>query len=214
MHLSSMRYFLCALLLVAGVSVSRPLHAQVVYDLCMSCGDEAVRNIGKHDYGRAKDLRYITLSMHNAERARWNAPALKWDSRLAANARRYAAHISHSGILQHSHQASGTKAYGENLWMGTRGAFSYADMVAMFLDERRYYLPRAVPDISTTGRWKDTGHYSQIIWRTTTRVGCGVASGPDFDALVCHYDPAGNIWGRRAHDLAPEDSHSLMMASN
>jgi hypothetical protein len=37
-----------------------------------------------------------------------------------------------------------------------------------------------------------TGHFSQMIWRDTQRIGCGVAprcSGGNF--LVCHYDPPG-----------------------
>jgi len=153
------------------------------------------------------------LDMHNAERAVHRVPALVWDEGFAAEATRYAVILAQRGVMEHSDQSANARRYGENLWMGTRGAFSYADMVGMFLEERRYYLPRAVPDISTTGHWKDAGHYSQIIWRTTTRVGCGIASGPDFDALVCRYDPAGNIWGRRAHDHAPGEARMMHIAS-
>lgn len=160
------------------------------------------------------DFKQIMLSMHNAERAVQHVPDLVWDEGFAAEASRHAAYMAQAGVLMHSDQSGNARLYGENLWMGTRGAYSYADMIGMFLAERRYYMPRAVPDISTTGHWKDAGHYSQIIWRTTTRVGCGVASGPDFDALVCHYDPAGNVWGRRAHDMGPDEVRTIYMASN
>jgi hypothetical protein len=35
-----------------------------------------------------------------------------------------------------------------------------------------------------------------MIWPTTTRVGCALASTPRTDYLVCRYSPAGNIDGR------------------
>lgn len=46
---------------------------------------------------------------------------------------------------------------------------------------------------------KQCGHYTQIVWRTTTQVGCGVAQcnleGFDGYLWVCNYNPAGNIVG-------------------
>jgi hypothetical protein len=35
-----------------------------------------------------------------------------------------------------------------------------------------------------------------MVWPTTTRVGCAVASNAANDFLVCRYSPAGNIDGR------------------
>lgn len=152
--------------------------------------------------GDGQEFRLAMLSSHNGERARWNVPSLRWDNDLAEGARQHAAELARSGSLRHA-AFSGNKAPGENLWMGTRGAYSYEQMMDMFLRERAIYTARVVPDISTTGKWTDAGHYSQIIWRTTTRVGCGFASGADYDVLVCRYDPAGNVRGRRADQDAP-----------
>jgi len=152
--------------------------------------------------------------MHNAERAVRKVPALAWDKDLAASAHQHASYLAQRGILQHGSQRGSQKPFGENLWIGTRGAFSVEDMIGMFLDERRYFTERAVPDISTTGYWKDAGHYSQIVWRSTTRVGCGVGSGPDFDVLVCRYDPAGNVWGQTASGGDPAKKRRVRLASN
>jgi len=35
-----------------------------------------------------------------------------------------------------------------------------------------------------------------MIWRQTTQVGCGLASGKGFDVLVCQYNPPGNWMGQ------------------
>jgi len=48
-----------------------------------------------------------------------------------------------------------------------------------------------------TGRcdqnWKKCGHYSQMVWHSTNKIGCGVANCPGLGwYLVCDYYPAGN----------------------
>lgn len=43
------------------------------------------------------------------------------------------------------------------------------------------------------------GHYTQIVWRATRNVGCGVASDPEREIWVCEYDPPGNYVGYRPY---------------
>lgn len=151
------------------------------------------------DVPDADQLRAVVLESHNMERARWQAPPLRWSNMLAAGAQAHAEELARAGTLYHG-RIAGPKPRGENLWIGTHGAYGYDQMVDAFLRERRHYVARAFPQTSATGRWSDTGHYSQIIWRTTTQVGCGIAVGENFDVLVCRYDPAGNIVGLRADE--------------
>jgi hypothetical protein len=49
--------------------------------------------------------------------------------------------------------------------------------------------------VSRTGNWSDVGHYTQIVWPASQRVGCATASNRANDYLVCRYLPAGNIVG-------------------
>ncbi len=80
--------------------------------------------------------------------------------------------------------------------MGTRGAYRYDEMVSAWAAERRDLVPGRVPNVSRTGRFGDVGHYTQMIWPTTTRVGCGFAGNRDTEYLVCRYSPPGNVVGR------------------
>ena len=135
------------------------------------------------------------LVVHNAERSRLGLPPLAWNASLARDAGDYAKVLLSRGQLQHASQ-SDRKGKGENLWMGTAGAWKSDAMVGMFLDERRYFRAAAFPDVSLTGNWSDVGHYTQIVWRETKEVGCAIDTGNGMDVLVCRYSPAGNVFGQ------------------
>ena len=135
------------------------------------------------------------VAAHNAVRAGAGTPALNWDAGLAAGAQAYAQQLAAAGAFQHSDRRA-RPGIGENLWMGTSGAFSPEQMVGNWASEKQWFRPGIFPNVSRTGNWEQIGHYSQIIWRTTTRVGCGLAEGRGRDVLVCRYSPAGNVDGR------------------
>ena len=135
------------------------------------------------------------LAAHNAVRAQAGAPALAWDPALANGAAAYAQQMAFTNVFAHSNRKA-RPGTGENLWMGTRGAFAVETMVDNWASERRYFAPGVFPAVSRSGNWADVGHYTQMIWPTTTRVGCAIATNPSTDYLVCRYSPAGNIDGR------------------
>jgi hypothetical protein len=136
------------------------------------------------------------LAAHNAERARMGMQPLVWDAGLGTGAAVYAQQMAFSGLFQHSNRQV-RRGIGENLWMGSHGAFSVEVMVGGWSSEKRYFMPGVFPNNSRTGNWEDVGHYTQMIWPTTTRVGCAIASTPRIDYLVCRYATAGNMDGRR-----------------
>lgn len=136
------------------------------------------------------------LDRHNFYRSQVGVPALKWSDRLASNAQGWANNLAARGgkTLQHS-SGSGE---GENLWMGSAGYFSQQTMVDGWGGEKKYYKPGVFPNVSTTGNWSDVGHYTQIVWRNTTEVGCAVATAGGNDILVCRYSSPGNYMGQKA----------------
>lgn len=141
------------------------------------------------------------LAAHNRERARAGASPLAWDEGLARLAQAWANHLCGDGRgargLQHRPVRMGGP--GENLWQGmaTGGRiFAVDDAVRTWAAEGRFY------DARRGGcRGGVCGHYTQLIWRATTHVGCGAAACPQgaFQSTVwvCNYSPAGNIIGER-----------------
>jgi hypothetical protein len=135
------------------------------------------------------------LAAHNITRARAGVAGLVWDPALGSAAAAYAQQMAITGVFQHSDRKA-RPGVGENLWMGTRGAFSVETMVGSWVSEQRLFMPGIFPNNSRSGNWADVGHYTQMIWPTTTHVGCALASNSRTDYLVCRYSPAGNIDGR------------------
>jgi hypothetical protein len=135
------------------------------------------------------------LAAHNSERARAGVPPLVWDNALGTAAAGYATQMAMTGRFAHSDRSL-RRGTGENLWMGTHGAFSVEAMVGGWASEKRFFTPGTFPNVSRSGDWEDVGHYTQMIWPTTQRVGCAIASTQRVDYLVCRYAGAGNVDGR------------------
>ena len=154
--------------------------------------DRANRNQANSSQSYPPEISEI-LDAHNAYRAEVGVPGLSWSSSLANSAQAWADYLADANIIEHS-QANG---YGENIWAGTRDAYSLTDMVNSWGSEKRYFIPnQPFPNLSTTGNWVDVGHYTQIVWRNTTEVGCGLSRSSNMDVFVCQYTPSGNFSGQ------------------
>jgi hypothetical protein len=133
------------------------------------------------------------LAEHNAERAAVHVAPLSWSEPLAADAAVWAKALAGTGRFEHS-PLKLRRGQGENLWKGTAGHYGTEDMVDGWVAEKRWYRDEPV---ETQAHDPVVGHYTQMIWSTTTRVGCAIASGRGWDVLVCRYSPPGNIIGER-----------------
>jgi uncharacterized protein YkwD len=127
------------------------------------------------------------LAFHNQIRAAHCVPPLQWGPRLAEMAQAWANRC----VFEHR-----VSDFGENLAQGTSGAYSPTEHVLGWYEEIGSY------DFNS-GRSVDgspVGHFTQLVWRGTTHVGCGLAQCGGNDFLVCNYAPAGNsaMMGREA----------------
>jgi hypothetical protein len=133
------------------------------------------------------------LAVHNRERAAVGVPALAWSDALAADAAAYARALAARGNFEHSSQ-DGRPDQGENLAMGTLGYYSPEQLAELWADERDGFPGGVYPDPAEDD-WSDIGHYTQMIWRGTTQIGCATAAGRRDLYLVCRYAPVGNVIG-------------------
>jgi hypothetical protein len=115
----------------------------------------------------------VVLDEHNRYRAKHGVPALVWDATVAANAQNFA-----NGCPGGHSQGSG---YGENMAWGHQ---DFASAVKNWYDEVQLYVPGS-------GFSSGTGHFTQIVWRDTAKLGCGMNAVCGMATYVCQYDPPG-----------------------
>ena len=156
------------------------------------------RGIAQSGTPQYKDPAFIeaVLSQHNTYRADLRLPALTWSPALALDALAWAQKLAKTGDGQHDRSIVGKE--GENIWWGSTGAYSYTDMVGFWGNEKKDFVYGTFPDCRTSRR-AIVGHYTQIVWKNTTSVGCAVVSNGSTDFLVCRYGPAGNIIGEKPY---------------
>jgi hypothetical protein len=129
------------------------------------------------------------LKVHNEVRSEVGIRGLRWNRTLADNAQKYADILAATGQRRHSSRV-GRENERENIVVGPRSGIKPIDMARIWVRERQFFRPGVYPDVCSGG-WQACSHYTQMVWPTTTHVGCGYASGR-YDALVCRYSPPGN----------------------
>jgi uncharacterized protein YkwD len=135
----------------------------------------------------------VVLESHNRKRKRHCAKPLEWSAELAEVAQGWADTLKKRGCpLEHNE----TK-YGENLAAGTASVMTGERAVDIWYEENARY--RYGPNEASAA----TGHFTQLVWRDSRRLGCGTASCDAKRVWVCNYDPPGNVKGEYADEVKP-----------
>lgn len=146
------------------------------------------------------ELQGIT-QLHNDVRAAVGVAPLVWDPHLAAIAAAWVAKCVDdeppTGLVDHNkNRSQGYPTYvGENVY-GSAGAATARGAVTSWASEQAdyNYTNNTCGDVC--------GHYTQIVWRATTMVGCAKNTCNGFRypvTIVCNYGPGGNIGGERPY---------------
>lgn len=132
------------------------------------------------------------LSYHNKVRADVGVGPLRWDDGLAAYAQQWADHLASTTCKMKHRQPND---YGENLYQGTAGYFTAVDAAKAWETEKKLFRG----GVMTESNYMAIGHYTQMVWRDTKKVGCGEAMCGGTLLVACNYDPPGNWMGKKPY---------------
>jgi pathogenesis-related protein 1 len=83
---------------------------------------------------------------------------------------------------------------GENLYWGSNADFTAANAVRSWVSENQWYDHSSNSCLTSAG--KSCGHYTQVVWRPSTKIGCArVVYNNGATSIRCNYSPQGNFNG-------------------
>jgi pathogenesis-related protein 1 len=124
------------------------------------------------------------LAAHNAVRRKTGVPPLKWSNKLAAQAQEWAKTLATTGASK----MQGIP--GQNVgYTAPPGGANGAGIVAAWAAEAANYDHQKNACVDPGLRCH---HYTQVVWRDSSYLGCARARDAERDIWVCDYDPPGN----------------------
>merc|ERR1719219_1296137 len=133
------------------------------------------------------------LKKHNEYRALHGAPAMTLDAQACKQAQNWANHLAKTGKFSHS----GVQGYGENLYM-TSGSYATGSATKDWYDEIKHY------NFKNPGFSMKTGHFTQLVWKSSTKFCIAKATGSQGTVVVANYSPAGNMMGDFPNNVLPK----------
>lgn len=133
-----------------------------------------------------KDIIYNNkdiLEAHNKARSKHGVESLKWNTELQKFAQDWCDYLRDNKAFKHSSRNSG---YGENLAMRT-GRLENINLSYWAVEA--WYAEELVYDYDNPGWQMEAGHFTQIVWRDTTQIGCAQSSGggSNWVRICCEY---------------------------
>ncbi|XP_017303229.1 pathogenesis-related protein 1A-like, partial [Diaphorina citri] len=100
--------------------------------------------------------------------------AQAWASKLIGS-------IARGGHLQHRPN----NKFGENIWMGS--GYKFTDEEAVKNAVKSWY--------------DEIRHFTQVVWKSSSKLGVGIARKNGHILVVANYDPPGNYQGQYANNV-------------
>lgn len=186
-----------------GIPTTEAQRAEICADIVRE--RQKVPDSSTSQFLKPEDFQAEFLTIHNDMRSRYGLSHFSWDNDIADYAQAWANYLrdNYNCAMHHRSQLGRRdgKKYGENLGLSVTnrqlGADEYLGSPTLFVlawtDECKDYSY----ENRTCKAGEQCGHFTQVVWKDSQKVGCGVATCRDGagqkNIWVCNYDPAGNI---------------------
>ena len=135
------------------------------------------------------------IARHNYYRSlHKDTPSVSKSQELCDIAQAYAETLAAKGVMEHSGNSYNGEWMGENLYV-IYGSGTFTVTANEAADD--WYSEIQNYNYANPGFSSSTGHFTQLVWKSTQYVGCGIARGTYYKNnaihVVCNYYPGGNI---------------------
>lgn len=150
------------------------------------------------------------VAAHNATRQDVSVTIpMRWSSDMAAYAQEWSNYLAFQNGCKMAHRSTlgfNRKKSGENIYWAS--PLMWSDGRTEVQDVNAPEVAKAWADEKVDYNYannscrpgKQCGHYTQMVWRDSTEVGCGMTLCPDKGQIwVCNYNPPGNWVGEKPY---------------
>ncbi|XP_072399922.1 uncharacterized protein [Diabrotica undecimpunctata] len=138
------------------------------------------------------------LEAHNNYRKRHGVPLLKLDKKLCKYSQEWAAYLAQRNILEHRPGSN----YGENIYCIYSSDLNFTVNGHTPVDT--WYEEVSEHPFGREPSNLKSGHFSQVIWKSSEFLGVGVAKNSQGSIyVVANYSPAGNFVGHYVENVPP-----------
>ncbi|CAG7718729.1 unnamed protein product [Allacma fusca] len=140
------------------------------------------------------DRKFIqeALEEHNKLRAKHGIGPVSVDEDLNNVAQAWANRLLQKGKMEHS-----TNGFGENVFWASGGSINGAKPCQAWYSEIKDF------DFNRIDHTPGTGHFTQLLWKSSTKIGIALASGKAGHFVVANYNPPGNFLGQYPQNIYP-----------
>jgi len=149
-------------------------------------------------FGDLTEFEGECLRQHNLKRGQHGAKKLEWSQECADHARKWVQNLVSIDSLAHDHESG----MGENCgYFNSSSAASKPDIVwagnvcDMWYNEIKKY------NFSKNDYQPGTGHFTQMVWKGSEKVGCAIAKKGNKVFIVANYFPPGNFMGKYSDNV-------------
>ena len=141
-------------------------------------------------------LRQQLLTSHNKYRKNHQADKMTRNTEIEDIAQEYAEHLASIQGFVHSDNKYKGQGLGENIYWAYNIELTGEVVTKDWYSEIKNY------DFSTPGFKQGTGHFTQVVWKSSKEIGCGFGESDGY-YVVCNYYPAGNFHGQFDKNVFP-----------
>ena len=152
-------------------------------------------NEADKDKDPLEKIREELLTAHNNYRKKHAVGSLSRNSSIEAIAQEYSEKLASTYTFGHSGNLYNGRPLGENLYSssvipdGISVAMDWYEELVDY-DFKSDYIP-------------GTGHFTQMVWKESQYLGCGLGSAENYYVVTCNYFPMGNIVGNFSQNVFP-----------
>ncbi len=132
------------------------------------------------------------IDFQNNYRNLHHSPPLKYDQNITNIAQKYANYLAKNNLFEHGmlYDNNGNRL-GQNLMAIWNAKKNNSEIIKIAV--KNWYKENVYYNYNNPGFSQQTGHFTQVVWKSTQKIGFGIAKNGQRTVVVANYYPAGNV---------------------